>query len=220
MCSHFTLDLINQNQGKNMAIRNCRECNKAISTDAIACPNCGAKQPKKTSLTTWLVGGLLSLVVGSCVISQTQRNSEKEAALATTQAVESKRIAALTPAQKLAEEEKKKATEKATKEENEKFAARATFALVGAKQLKASAKDPATFEFQSIYLAKDGSACYEYRAKNSFGAILPSSAFMNLAGKILVKERDGNKFVNAWNKSCTNGGSELRPYFKQQGMLD
>jgi predicted nucleic acid-binding Zn-ribbon protein len=203
-----------------MAIRNCGECKKEVSTEAIACPNCGAKQPKKTSRTTWLIAGLFAFAAGTGVVSQVQRNSEKEATLAAAQSIESKRIAALTPALKLAEEEKKKAAEKATKEENEKFATRATFALVGAKQLKASAKDPATFEFQSIYLAKDGSACYEYRAKNSFGAILPSSAFMNLAGKIFVKERDGNKFVNAWNKSCTNGGSELRPYFKQQGMLD
>ena len=220
MCKYFAADLINQNLGKNMAIRNCRECKKEVSTKAVACPNCGAAQPKKTSFTTWLVAGLFALVAVAAVVANVQINSEKEATRAAAQAAEFKRISTLTPAQKSAEDEKKKAAEKAAKEENEKFATRATFALVGAKQLKASAKDPATFEFQSIYLAKDGSACYEYRAKNSFGAILPSSAFMNLAGKILVKERDGNKFVNAWNKSCTNGGSELRPYFKQQGMLD
>lgn len=203
-----------------MAIRSCIECKKEVSTRAIACPNCGAQQPKKTSFTAWLFAGLFALVAITGVVASVQINSEKEAIRAAAQAAESKRIAALTPAQKLAEDEKKKADEKAAKEKSDKFALRAPLALLGAKQLKASAKDPATFEFQSIYLAEDGSACYEYRAKNSFGAVLPNSAFMDLKGKILLKEHDGNKFVKAWNKSCTNGGSELKSYFKQLGMLD
>ena len=204
-----------------MAIRNCAECNKGISTDAIACPNCGAKQPKKTSLTTWVIGGLISLGVGSCVVSQTQRNSEKDAALAIAQAAESKRVAALTPAQKSAEADKKIATEKAAKEEDEKFNAHATLAVLGANQLKGSSKDPATFEFQSIYLAKDGAVCYEYRAKNSFNAILAGRALTAPSLKILAQERDGTKFINAWNKSCTkSGGQEIKAYLKQLRILD
>jgi len=38
-----------------MALVKCKECGSKVSTGAKACPNCGAKPPKKTSLFTWLV---------------------------------------------------------------------------------------------------------------------------------------------------------------------
>ena len=38
-----------------MALKSCKECGRKISTKADACPNCGAKAPKKTSAFTWLV---------------------------------------------------------------------------------------------------------------------------------------------------------------------
>ncbi|WP_346394644.1 hypothetical protein [Pseudomonas syringae] len=44
-----------------MALIKCRECSTLISTQAQACPTCGAKAKKKTSLFTWLM--LLIVVV-------------------------------------------------------------------------------------------------------------------------------------------------------------
>ena len=38
-----------------MALVKCKECKTEISNKADACPNCGAKPPKKTSFTTWFV---------------------------------------------------------------------------------------------------------------------------------------------------------------------
>jgi len=38
-----------------MALVRCKECGEDISTKAQACPKCGAKAPKKTSLFTWFV---------------------------------------------------------------------------------------------------------------------------------------------------------------------
>jgi hypothetical protein len=51
-----------------LAIIKCKECAAEISTQAKACPKCGAKQPKKTSMFTWIVGGLFTLGVISAVV--------------------------------------------------------------------------------------------------------------------------------------------------------
>lgn len=44
-----------------MTIASCTECGKPVSTEASACPHCGAKPPQKTSKLT-IVIGLLMLV--------------------------------------------------------------------------------------------------------------------------------------------------------------
>lgn len=45
-----------------MALGNCRECGKQVSTEAKACPNCGAKAPvRKPRRWLWVLGGLLLL---------------------------------------------------------------------------------------------------------------------------------------------------------------
>lgn len=41
-----------------MALVKCQECAAQISTGAESCPSCGAKQKKKTSTFTWVMGGL------------------------------------------------------------------------------------------------------------------------------------------------------------------
>ncbi len=38
-----------------MALAKCKECGEKVSTKAKACPSCGAKAPKKTSLFTWII---------------------------------------------------------------------------------------------------------------------------------------------------------------------
>lgn len=42
-----------------MALIKCRECGKEISTEAKACPHCGAKPPYRPSLAFVLIAGLL-----------------------------------------------------------------------------------------------------------------------------------------------------------------
>ncbi|MCK9386052.1 MAG: zinc ribbon domain-containing protein [Nevskia sp.] len=42
-----------------MALIKCRECGKDISTDAKACPHCGAKPPYRPSLAFVVIAGLL-----------------------------------------------------------------------------------------------------------------------------------------------------------------
>lgn len=51
-----------------MALVKCKECGKEVSTQAKACPSCGAAAPKKTSLVTWIVlGFIVILAIGMCV---------------------------------------------------------------------------------------------------------------------------------------------------------
>lgn len=45
-----------------MALAPCHECGKEISTEATACPSCGAK-PKRPARTKWWLWGPLGLVV-------------------------------------------------------------------------------------------------------------------------------------------------------------
>jgi hypothetical protein len=59
-----------------MALKDCEECGKPVSTEAKACPHCGAKPPKRTSLTTWILGGLFAVFVFSAV----QNHSDRPAA--------------------------------------------------------------------------------------------------------------------------------------------
>ncbi|ENX60732.1 conserved hypothetical protein [Acinetobacter proteolyticus] len=42
-----------------MALINCKECGVQVSTQAKACPSCGAKVKKPTSVLTWIILGLV-----------------------------------------------------------------------------------------------------------------------------------------------------------------
>lgn len=49
-----------------MAIVKCKECGKDVSTVAEACPHCGAKRPKRTSLFTWFIALFFGYFVYQC----------------------------------------------------------------------------------------------------------------------------------------------------------
>lgn len=51
-----------------MAMTKCRECGQAVSSDAKACPNCGARDPSTSSYITTAVGGCLFLIVVTFVM--------------------------------------------------------------------------------------------------------------------------------------------------------
>ncbi len=60
-----------------MALRECKECNAKISTSAENCPQCGAKQPKRTSVATWVICVIFGLVVFKVVSNSTSNFAEK-----------------------------------------------------------------------------------------------------------------------------------------------
>ncbi|WP_177344932.1 zinc ribbon domain-containing protein [Pseudomonas sp. PA15(2017)] len=52
-----------------MALIKCRECGNLVSTQAKACPTCGAKPKPKTSMITWLVlAVIIFFALKSCII--------------------------------------------------------------------------------------------------------------------------------------------------------
>ena len=52
-----------------MVIKPCKECGGAVSDKAESCPQCGAKQPKQTSILTWICVGALCLAAMIWVFS-------------------------------------------------------------------------------------------------------------------------------------------------------
>jgi len=83
-------------------------------------------------------------------------------------------------------------------------------ALLGAQQLKQTMKDPESFKLRAAVLMDDGTVCYNYRAKNSFGAELPGSAvIVRRKNDIqLLVEQSSQGFATAWNKRCANKNGE------------
>jgi hypothetical protein len=58
-----------------MAVVTCEECGQPVSNKAAACPHCGAKPPKSTSLVTWAIGGIFAATVGSCIFRENDQAS-------------------------------------------------------------------------------------------------------------------------------------------------
>ena len=160
-----------------MALVQCQECSASISTQAAACPHCGAKPAKPakvskpTSRVTWLFVALAVIGVTGAGI-----NSELK-------------TAGMSPAQIAAQETVNKA---ANTQEN----ARYDMARGLAKSVKASMRDPDSFKVEFIGVNADASVgCLEYRAKNGFGG-------MNRATAVLRKNKLSGEVAD-WNKHCT-----------------
>ncbi len=84
-------------------------------------------------------------------------------------------------------------------------------AMAGVLSLRTGAKDPESFVLRSVVIKDSGVVCYEFRAKNSYGAEMPGEAVLTKK-KLFIHEQDGNAFVRAWNKECTGeGGKEVAP---------
>jgi hypothetical protein len=66
--------------------------------------------------------------------------------------------------------------------------------------LKKSMKNPASFQLEQAMRIKEGTLCLQYRATNSFNAIVPSQAVI-VNNKITVKDHSDN-FAGVWNKHC------------------
>jgi hypothetical protein len=170
-----------------------------------------------------------------------QREAAEQRALAMKSAAQAEqaRLAALTPEQRAAEErqnrERQAAAAKAAAErlakgqadteakvaKKKRRDAQLQLAGTGAVELKHAMKDPEAFELKSLYVTTSGASCYDFRAKNSFGATFPGRAVMNAKGKMFLQERDGDRFASVWNADCTkDGGDDITALVKRLGILD
>lgn len=175
-----------------MALIACTECKAQVSDQAKTCPQCGAIKFKPVSpkpKTNWKLIGIVSVLGSAVVLAMLNKNEEERIAV---------------EAAKSPEQRAKEAKEKSERLEQQTLTANAV------QILKASAKDPGSFALTDAYGGKHGAGCIGYRAKNSFAAVVPGSAVAQKSGKILVEGRDGNKFVDAWNKACADGGPDFK----------
>jgi hypothetical protein len=130
-----------------MAMTACTECKTQISTKALACPRCGARRRKPTSLFTWVFGGLFTIAVASGVISAANSPSARAgssdakpaAASVAADAADMKRYQAATSV---------------------------------AAYLKSRAREPDSLQFESMGVSDDATVvCSSYRARNGFGGM-------------------------------------------------
>lgn len=167
-----------------MALVVCKDCGNQVSTDADKCPKCGAKMPKKTSRTTWLFGGALALLIGSCIHGMD--GAREDAAQRQAQKVAAE-------AAKSPEQRAKEAAAKAKEE------AEFQFVVSVARGVKSSMKDPSSFELMNAGVTDAGTACLVYRGKNAFAAITTEQVAVG---------KDGKKVT--WNGNC--GGKKAADY--------
>ena len=169
------------------------------------------------------------IFVGMLILANREQD-ENLADLKKSMEVEQKRFKALTPEQRekelairarqakeqeAANELVKKEAEQETKKADDRKQGIAA-AVYAEKILRGSMKDPDTFELKDATYMDDHSACYTFRAKNSFNAMLQGNAVFEVTNKesgLYVSGTDGNKFVRAWNKHCAKkSGIDLASY--------
>ena len=78
--------------------------------------------------------------------------------------------------------------------------------FVMAEAIRQNGKDPDSFKLIEFRLNAD-TDCVTYSGKNSFNATIRSHAVYH-NGVAIMEEYDGNKFVRAWNKYCTQPGRD------------
>lgn len=74
-----------------MSIKPCKECGAPVSDKAESCPMCGAKQPKVTSVLTWVCVGILGLAAIIWMYSD-KALTASSGMVSTTQATESENV--------------------------------------------------------------------------------------------------------------------------------
>jgi hypothetical protein len=83
-------------------------------------------------------------------------------------------------------------------------------AVLGAKALRNSARNPDSFKLSQARLMDDGAACYTYRAQNGFGGMNIGHAVLSPAGTILSEDAAG--FTRLWNKECRGKTGEEKAW--------
>ena len=73
-------------------------------------------------------------------------------------------------------------------------------AVLGAKELRDSARDPDSFKLTEALLMVDNAVCYNFRAKNGFGGYGRGAAVLSPNGTVLASGSSG--FEALWRKEC------------------
>lgn len=87
-------------------------------------------------------------------------------------------------------------------------------AVAYAKAIKASLKNPASFELVDAIRTPTGALCYQYRGTNSFNAVVPNYAVIPPGGKGAVSGPT-DQVATAWNKHCAGQSGESMRHVRQ-----
>jgi hypothetical protein len=93
------------------------------------------------------------------------------------------------------------------------------YAIAGAKALKQGMKDPESFILRAATIQDDGAVCFQYRAKNSFGATIPGRFVIDPNGKPHAEENRDSTFAAAWAAHCERIGEEVADALKRSGAI-
>jgi hypothetical protein len=66
-----------------------------------------------------------------------------------------------------------------------------THAVIGAKQLHDSMRNPGSFKLSKVLVIDDGAVCYSHRAQNGFGGLNVGDAVLTPGGKFKTSEDGG-----------------------------
>lgn len=161
-----------------MALKPCKECGNQISDKAKTCPQCGAAQPKKTSVFTWIVLGFIVLTVLGAMFSGSDENSQNSNSSTSKSASKDKNTAGVM-----------------------------LFYVQNQIRQNAKDPDSVQFRNEKINNDTDvgAVACGEYNAKNSFGAYTGFKGFVAVEKTQKTYFENGpnkGEFSNYWNKYC------------------
>ena len=162
-----------------MALLKCKECNASVSSEAKACPGCGAAPPKSMSR-------LQVLFVGACLIGIAAAVSQQSSSTPTPAA---KSLTADEVAYK-AKEAAFEVAEAAKDKERAGFAARSFAAVMSAL------RDPDSAKFTYVGVNDAATvACLQYRARNGFGG-------MNQDIAVIANNKATSKAAD-WKRYCS-----------------
>jgi hypothetical protein len=153
-------------------MRNCK-CGNAVADNARSCPKCGHRFTSGPVLALAWFFGIVGVVAFIGMSSNSGTNAPSPPTPSPTQ-------------------------QAAKKKEDADFQR----AVLGAKQLQASMRNPDSFKLSQVLIMDDGAVCYDYRAQNGFGG-------MNLGHGVLspknqFKSNQSSGFASLWNKECAN----------------
>jgi hypothetical protein len=165
-----------------MALTKCAECGGPVSTEAKACPKCGAAPPKRTSLLTWIIGGVMLAAILSSVV---RNNSEPPPPAAP----------AKSPEQVRADAEREAAWQAAVLSGTQ-----------AAVVIRRGMKNPRSFELRWAIRTAAGAVCLEYAGTNSFNAVVPGFGIVS-PGSTQVAQN----VPAIWNKHCAEqNGTDIK----------
>lgn len=168
-----------------MSLQACHECGKDVSSEAAACPHCGAKvkaikpvkEKKPTSKTTYALLGLLGIVtIGTFAMVP--------------------KSTPLTPAQLAAQQAAVSAQANADNDKKTAEYLRYTAAAAAVVAVKNSVRDPDSLKIESARVDDNATTvCVKFRSRNGFGG-------MNQDGIVYVEGKPYHTNA-AWHKHCT-----------------